>query len=77
MNEADKKKLRTLENEVYMAEREYDGYRDAENIIVSRLSREMSATAGEAEYEFILEQKNQTLAKAVKALADFKATLEG
>lgn len=75
MNETDKAKLRTLENEVYMAEREYDGYRDAENIILSRLSREMTATAGEVEYEFILEQKNQTLAKAIKVLADFKASL--
>ena len=75
MNETEKTKLRELENEVYMAEREYDGYRDAENIIVSRLSREMTATAGEAEYDFILEEKNSKLSEAIKALADFKATL--
>ena len=75
MNERDKVKLRDLENAVYMAERDYNGYREAENMIMSRLSREMTATAGEAEYDFILEQKNQELSKAIQALEDFKASL--
>ncbi|MCK5835323.1 MAG: hypothetical protein KAG98_06300 [Lentisphaeria bacterium] len=75
MNESEKSMLRKLENEVYMAELEYDSYRDAENIILSRLSREMTATAGEEEYYFILEEKNKTITVAKKVLAEFKATL--
>lgn len=76
MNETDiATKLRQLENEVYMAELEYDSYRDAENIILSRLSREMTATAGEEEYYFILEQKNKAITEMKNVLEEFKASL--
>ncbi len=76
MNDQQKKELQSLQHEYFMAEQAYTSYKDAENIIISRLSREMTAFEGEQEFEYILEEKNQDLTAATAKLEAFKASLK-
>ncbi len=76
MTESEKKELKKLQDEYFRAEQAYMSYRAAENMIISRLSRETTATEGELEYEEILEEKNQALTAATLKLKAFKASIK-